>query len=510
MSRKHFTFFLGFIYLCLASLYIFNPIWLIASPPAGDLSAFIRELDNRIPHFLQASHVPGASVALIQHGQVVWAKGYGMADIQQGLPVSAQTLFQAASVSKTATAWGVMKLVEDGTLALDAPAESYLTRWHLPPSEFDSNEVTIRRLLSHTSGIAAADYLGYPPDQPLPSLEESLTNGPPALAGRMNDFPGTRFSGGTRLVAPPGDGYIYSDSNFLLLQLIVEEATGQTFADYMQRAVLTPLGMADSSFARTPELVARTASPYDAYGKPLPDFAFTELAPAGLYTTASDLARLVASAFPGPNGEPAGRGLLSPDSVRLMTSPTISIPGFDSWIYADAYGLGYFIETLPDGERLISHSGGNLGWVSEYSAIPSTGDGLVIMTNGSVGHAVYAETLTAWTDWLGRGETHVAHAILMARRVFQTLSFSMLVAAAILLTRLMVGIRSGARRFHLARLPRIRVMGAALCVVALVAYWMVGHPWMQIDIPSPAAGMLWGVNLLCLTLFANFLVAQNP
>jgi CubicO group peptidase (beta-lactamase class C family) len=508
MPRKPLTFSLCFVYISLAILYVLNPVRLIAPPPAGDLSAFTRELDVRIPRAMRESHVPGVSIALIQRGQVVWIKGYGLADVQTREPVTAQTVFQAASISKTVTAWGVMKLVEEGTLDLDAPAETYLRRWHLPPSSFDSNEVTVRRLLSHNSGIAGADYLGYPPGQPLPSLEESLTNGPPALIGRMKDFPGTRDSGRVRLVAPPGQVFRYSDANFVLLQLIIEEVTGEPFAAYMQREVLSPLGMTDSSFARTPGLIARTAIPYDAHEKPLPDYAFTELAPAGLYTTVSDLARFVASAFPSPDGEPAGRGVVSPDTINLMTSPAVPIPGFDSWVYADSYGFGYFIDILPDGERLLSHSGGNLGWACEFAAFPSTGDGVVIMTNSSIGHDFFASVLTTWTDWLGRDETHIAHAILLSHRVFQTLSFSMLAAAAILFIHLVIGIRSGVRR--LAHLPINRAMGAALCVFVLVVYWMAGHSWMQVNIPSQDLGMLWGVNLLCLALFSNALFVQNP
>ncbi|MEW5940549.1 MAG: serine hydrolase domain-containing protein [Chloroflexota bacterium] len=506
MPRTRLVFSLCLLYLFLAISYILIPIRLVAPPPAGDPAAFERELDLRIARVMREARVPGASVALIQRGQVSWAKGYGLADVRTNAPVTPQTLFQASSVSKTATAWGVMKLVENGSLALDAPAESYLTRWHLPPSEFDANEVTIRRLLSHTSGIAANDYVGYLPGGPLPSLEESLANGPPRIVGRMEDFPGTQFVGPTRLVAPPGQEFIYSDSNFVLLQLIVEEVTGEPFAEYMQREVLSPLGLTDSSFARPPELVARTAVPHDAYGEPIPDYVFVELAPAGLYLTASDLARFVASALPGAGGEPAGRGVVSSESVRSMTSPAASIPGLDGWVYADSYGFGYFITTLDNGEYLLSHSGGNLGWACEFSLYPSTGDGIVIMTNGSLGHEVFAEALAAWTDWLGRDQTPVSHAILTARRVFGTLSFSLFFLAALLLARLARDIRSGARRFDPLRPTRTRVIGAALCAVALAAYWMAGHPWMEINVPTQAAGMSWGVDLLCLALFAKILV----
>ncbi len=507
MFRKPLIFSLSFIYLSLALFYILIPIRVVE--PAGDLSAFTRELDILIPRALRESRVPGVSIALIQRGQVVWVKGYGFANAETREPVTARTVFQASSISKTVTAWGVMKLVEDGKLNLDAAAETYLRRWHFPPSNFDSNKVTIRHLLSHTSGLAGADYPGYPPDQPLPSLEESLTNGPPALVGRMKDFPGTRNSGPLRLITPPGQAFKYSDANYVLLQLIIEEVSGESFAEYMQREVLWPLSMTDSSFSRTPELIARSAIPYDVYRKPLPDYAFTELAPAGLYTTTTDLALFVASALVRADSGPVGRGVISADSVHLMTSRAVSISGYHGWVYANAYGFGYYVDSRPNGESLLSQSGGDLGWACEFAAFPSTGDAIVIMDNSSVGQEVFAHALSAWTDWLGRDEAHIARAVLMGRRAFQTLSFSLLGITLILFAQFFIRIHSGVRQFRLAHLPLSRVMGAALCMVTLSAYWMVGHRWMQINIPSQPSAMLWGVNLLGLAILLNILSLEN-
>ena len=495
---------LTIVYICLSLVYIFAPIHF--APPASDLAAFTRELDERVPRFLKIFHIPGASVALIQNGQVAWANSYGLADVQQRAPVSTRTIFQAASISKTVTAWGVMKLVDEGKLALDAPAETYLHRWHIPASDFDPRGVTVRRLLNHTSGLADVEFLGYPPGQPLPTLEESLTNGPPAPTGRMKDSPGSMNVGSVRLVAPPGQRYVYSDANYVVLQLLIEEVTGESFADYMQGAVLTPLGMTDSSFARTPELIARTATPYDFREEPLPDYRFTELAPAGLYTTASDLARFVAAGL----GELAGSGVISPASVQWMITPAARIPGFDGWVYANAYGLGYFIDTPPNGKILISHMGGNLGWSCEFAASPSTGNGIVIMTNGSTGHEVFSNVLTAWTDWQRLDEARVAHSTRLAQRLFQTLTVSMCIAAMLLSLGLIAGIRAGKRRFDLRHLPWSRTVGAVICIVALLLYWTIAHPLLQINLPSQAPGLLTGVTFLGLTIFSNILFSQTP
>ena len=111
-------------------------------------------------------------------------RGYGFADVAQSIPVTPTTGFNVGSISKTIAAWGVMTLVERGELGLDTPVDTYLTRWHLPESTFDERGVTIRRLLSHTAGLSLHGYPGWGPDDPLPTLEESLsgkTNGPGAV-----------------------------------------------------------------------------------------------------------------------------------------------------------------------------------------------------------------------------------------------------------------------------------------------------------------------------------------
>ena len=131
-----------------------------------------------------------------------------------GRPVDGDTVFQAASISKTLTAWGVMRLVEQGALELDAPVGRYLTRWQLPPSPYNHDGVTIRRLLSHTAGLSLHGYPGIAPEQPLPTLEESLSGGHPGAED-------------VRVVSEPGTTYAYSGGGYTLLQLVVEEVTGE-------------------------------------------------------------------------------------------------------------------------------------------------------------------------------------------------------------------------------------------------------------------------------------------
>ncbi|MDC7124822.1 MAG: serine hydrolase [Spirochaetales bacterium] len=120
----------------------------------NDTEDFISFLDKKIPRYMSKYDVGAAAVGLVQNGEIVCLKGYGYSDEQKTIPVTPETIFQAGSVSKPVTACGIMKLVEDGIISLDTTVESRLKRWQLPKSDFDETGVTVRRLLSHTAGIA--------------------------------------------------------------------------------------------------------------------------------------------------------------------------------------------------------------------------------------------------------------------------------------------------------------------------------------------------------------------
>ncbi|HET7012043.1 MAG TPA: serine hydrolase domain-containing protein [Anaerolineales bacterium] len=340
-------------------------------------------LDQLVPSSLEGHNVPGAAVSLVLDGKVAWSAGYGLADQAREIPVSADTVFQVASVSKAVTAWGVMRLVERGLLDLDAPVEQYLTRWHLPTSDHDARGVTIRRLLSHTAGLSLGGYPGYPPDTTLPSLEESLSGN-------------NRGAGVVRIAMEPGAQWSYSGGGYTLLQLVVEEVTGEAFSSYMQREVLEPLGMTHSGYEWRADLRPSTAVAYSGAGSPVPNYLFTEQAAAGLYTTAPDLARFVAAAMPGPDGKTAGRGVLTPDTLALMFTPAVQLqdPG-------EEWGLGYYLLALTDGNVVVKHGGSNVGWKAFFEAVPDWGKGIVVLTNSENGMNVIEDVVSAVTDQLG-------------------------------------------------------------------------------------------------------------
>ena len=165
-----------------------------AQKETKEIDQFVKELDQKIPQLLNDFIVPGTAIAIIENGQIILQKGYGYSNMDKESKVTSTTGFNIGSISKTIAAWGVMKLVQKGKIDLDSPAEKYLTRWHLPNSEFDSDKVTIRRLLSHTAGLSLHGYPGWSPTDDLPTIEESLNgknNGPGRVEMIME--PGTKW-----------------------------------------------------------------------------------------------------------------------------------------------------------------------------------------------------------------------------------------------------------------------------------------------------------------------------
>ena len=285
-----------------------------------------------------------------------------------GRMVGPNTLFQMASVSKWITAWGVMALVEDGWIELDTPVSRYLTRWSLPDSEFDNDGVTVRRLLSHTAGLTDSyGYMGFEDPADVQTLEESLT--------RTADHAPRAFAEGVRVGLEPGSEFRYSGGGYTILQLLVEEVTGESFNAYMRARVLEPLGMSSSTFVLDAEDEERVADFYAPNGSIAPHFLFTALAAASLYTSADDLTLFLFSHLPGPDGAPAGRGVLRPETLEMMRERQTSRD--------PAWGLGMSLISTGAEGWLIGHRGGNWPGISTTARIdPSAGDGIIVLSSG--------------------------------------------------------------------------------------------------------------------------------
>ena len=332
--------------------------------------------------------VPGASIAVFERGKVAWHRGYGWADAAQQRPVTPETQFQAASISKSITAFAVLKLVALGRLNLDQDANTYLKDWKIPDSEFTRQEkVTVRRLLGHTAGLQDDGFLGYLKSETIPSATQVLK--------------GLGHSPKLTVVAVPGSKFAYSGSGYLVLQKVVEDVSGQSFAEFVRQRVFKPLGMAHSTFG--PEPAANASLAYGRDGQACPGGwrVYPELGPAGLWTTPTDLATFSLAVQRAAKGEP--RAALPAPLAQAMLTPG---PG--------NYGLGMVVRGEGP-QRRFFHAGSNPGG---YECLminyPERGVGIVIMTNSSQGGILRDEVLRAFTAEYGIGDSQPKRVALVA------------------------------------------------------------------------------------------------
>jgi CubicO group peptidase (beta-lactamase class C family) len=307
------------------------------------------------------SHLPGISIAVIDNGQIAWARGFGVKEAGRTDPVTTSTLFQAQSVSKAVTATAILVLVNSGRLSLDKSPNVYLKSWKLPYNEYQAHEkVTLRRILSHSSGLNVGSFAGYQPGEPLPSLLQILNGEKPA-----NNPP-------IRVDFTPGSKSRYSGGGAEVMQQLLMDVTGQQFPELMKRLVLTPVGMTSSTYEQPlPQTRwAEAASGHDGEGAVIKGkwLIQPQIAAGGLWTTPTDLAKwalAITRAWKGEQNE-----LFSKRTATEMLT-----------VQKAPYGLG--VEVQGVGPSLeFSHGGSNLGFRAQVVMFPAVGKGAVIMANG--------------------------------------------------------------------------------------------------------------------------------
>ena len=310
---------------------------------------------------MRAYGVPGVSIAVIDHGEIAWAKGYGVADRTTGRRVTAQTLFQAASISKPVSALGALSLVQRGRVNLDDDVNKALKHWRVPESDLTrGHPVTLRTLLNHTAGLAQIDPV--------------------------------------RVVSLPGKTFEYSAAGYTLLQQLVTDVSGRPFEQYMQSEVLEPIGMTSSVFAQTlsPKLLTVAATGNYSGGRPAPRSMHLgpELAVAGLWTTPTDIARYAISvqkSYGGSAGNP-----LHTELAREMLHAGLG-----------SRGLGPAISGTGQTAR-FGHDGFNEGFESSFTAYIHEGRGAVVMANSGFAFMLIKEILESVSrvyEWPAYGST---------------------------------------------------------------------------------------------------------
>jgi len=326
------------------------------------LGAQAAVVDEVVRNLMREHRITGLSLAIIQDGKIVKAKGFGFTDRSCQTAVTPGTLFQAGSISKAVAAVGVLRLVQEGRLSLDTDVNAYLRSWKVPENKFTKEQkVTLRRILSHTAGLTVHGFLGYATNGPVPTLLAVLDGTTPANspAIRVDMVPGTKWR--------------YSGGGYTVMQQMVIDVIGKPFPDFMSQTVLKPLGMTNSTYEQPlPQRMAGAdAAGYRANGEAVPGRwrVHPELAAAGLWTTASDLARFALGIQQSLAGD--SNTVLSQATTRLMLTNA-----------KDGDGLGLFVDGTGEALR-FSHGGRNMGFDSFLIAYAGIGKGAVIMMNAN-------------------------------------------------------------------------------------------------------------------------------
>jgi CubicO group peptidase (beta-lactamase class C family) len=309
--------------------------------------------------------VPGASIAVIKDYRIHWTKSYGTADQTTKAPVTQETMFQAASISKPVTAFAVMRLVDARKLSLDEDVNKYLKSWKVPDSEFvRGRPVTLRALLSHTSGTGDGfGFPGYHPSAERPTLPQILNGEKPSNVGRVV------------WERPPFTASKYSGGGTVIVQLVLSDVAGKPFHDIMRELVLDPVGMTNSTFEQplSPERDVKAARAHNGRGREMDAkwHVYPEQAPAGLWTTPTDLAKLAIEVQNALRGDSR---ILSRAAAQEMVTPVGTGP----------FAVGFAIGQRNEG-WYFSHGGSNWGFQCNLVAHRLKGYGFVVMTNSDTG-----------------------------------------------------------------------------------------------------------------------------
>jgi len=337
---------------CLASSTAFAKAPQVATP---DFAA----IDSYVEAQMKDIGLPGVAIGIIQGDQIVYVKGYGIAD-PSGRAVTSQTPFWLASLAKPVTALAVMQLVEAGKVELDAPVQRYLPYFRLADEQAAAT-LTVRHLLNQTSGLSRATG-----DEKFPS-QASLDWTPEQRVRELSD---------NALTHPVGTTYQYSNVNFAILALIVETVSGQPFESYVQEHIFNPLEMSQSSYYQPEAIPSDSAAGYQQwFGFPVANHVPLPRSGnggGGLIASAEDMTHFMIAQL--NQGRYGSVSLLSPAGIAEMHTPAIRDGNTEEF-----YAMGWEVETV-DSLTTVSHNGDHGNFHADMS-LTSDGWGVVMMTN---------------------------------------------------------------------------------------------------------------------------------
>ena len=303
------------------ALPVFSPVSRAQKKPALPTEATVPRLERDIAGIMKKAGVPGLAIAVIRGGKTTWLHGFGMKEVTTNQPVTGETVFEAASLSKPLFTCGVLKLVEQGKLGLDVPLTTYLPKPFVAGDERLA-KITARIVLSHRTGFP-----NWPADD-----------------------------GSVSIYFTPGERFSYSGEGYIYLQRVVEKITGKPLNEYMTEAVFTPLGMSSSSYVWRPDFDALTATGHDSDGKPTElEKPAEALAASTLNTTARDYALFVEAILTGKGLKSATLREMEKAEIALDPECRICIRQEPKQLSENLFwGLGWGIER-KDGTDALWH-----------------------------------------------------------------------------------------------------------------------------------------------------------
>ena len=342
---------------------------------------------------MQDFSVPGVSIAVIQDGKIVWAKGYGLANADSQRQVDTETLFQAGSISKPIAALSALKLVEEGKLTLDSDVNEHLKQWQLTGPELSTDtHVSLRQLLTHTAGLNVHGFPGYDTGSELPTTTGVLKGEGNTDAVIVKQVPGTNWQ--------------YSGGGYTVMQLIVEQLTGQSFAQYTDAQIMRPMGMTLSTYQHdlSESLKLQASAAFNQEGD-MYDVIYNdypEKAAAGLWTTPTDIAKYALHMQAIMQGKKDG--VLQKAIVEQMFTA-----------HENNWGLGPEMFEF-NGKQVFGHGGKNLGFTNNFRAAVNQGGGVIVMANGDNANKLNREIMITLSEHykLGVAEQRVIEAIALS------------------------------------------------------------------------------------------------
>jgi CubicO group peptidase (beta-lactamase class C family) len=323
------------------------------------------DLDPFFAEKMAATGAPGMAVVVVGGGKIKWKKGYGLANVEEQRPVTPDTLFMLASISKTVTAVSLMSLLEDGSrgITLDSDVNEKLP-FSVRNPQFEDTAITYRMLLTHSSSLIDSDAYNSNPELPGDSAIPLLQFERDYVAqddSWSEDAPGTAYS--------------YSNTGASLAGLLAEQISGKDLQTYAKAAIFDKLGMPESSYFLKGLDQSHIAMPY-SHGEPQGFFGYPDYPDGQLRTSATQLAHFLLMLI--GKGECGGQRVLAAETIAEMEKP--QIPDVDP-----TQGLILFTEDVG-GTTVMGHDGADMGVSTDMFFDPSTGNGYIVLTNGSANY----------------------------------------------------------------------------------------------------------------------------